>query len=99
MSNPVVGVENVRDAGQPESLLKSLDRLYPFLVTPGLATVEKVQPQSRSPQANLFSLRKGKWSEEEEALTKRLISSFNSGLLQVPVGTTLRTYLSERLFW
>jgi hypothetical protein len=43
--------------------------------------------------------RKGKWSEEEEKLTKKLIKAFNDGLLQIPIGTTLRTFLAEKLFW
>ena len=95
----MLGLETSQDKGQPASLLESLDRPYPFLGSPGQQTMQKTRPVSRIPLANLFSLRKGKWSEEEEALTKQLISSFNSGFLQVPIGTTLRTYLSERLFW
>jgi hypothetical protein len=43
--------------------------------------------------------RKGKWTEEEEAYTKRLIEAFNSGKLKIPSGTTLRSYLSEKLCW
>ena len=47
----------------------------------------------------VFAVRKGKWSEEEEQLTKKLISAFNEGFLRIASGTTLRTFLSEMLFW
>lgn len=43
--------------------------------------------------------RKGKWTDEEEAFTKALISAFNEGLLSIPIGTTLRSFLSEKLNW
>eukprot|EP01041_Mallomonas_annulata_P004580 gene4580-9102_t len=41
--------------------------------------------------------RKGKWTDEEEKYTKRLISAFNQGLLSLSAGTTLRCFLSEKL--
>lgn len=43
------------------------------------------------------SLRRGKWTLEEEAYVARVIRDFNSGHLAAPAGTTLRTYLSEKL--
>jgi hypothetical protein len=46
-----------------------------------------------------FSLRKGKWTEEEESYTKKLIDVFSSGYLRIATGTTLRSFLAERLFW
>lgn len=42
-------------------------------------------------------LRRGKWTPEEEAFVARVIQDFNSGFLRAPAGTTLRTYLSEKL--
>jgi hypothetical protein len=42
-------------------------------------------------------LRRGKWTAEEEAYVARVIQDFNSGYLDAPAGTTLRTYLSEKL--
>jgi len=42
-------------------------------------------------------LRRGKWTPEEEAYVERIIHDFNAGLLDVPAGTTLRTYLSQKL--
>jgi len=43
------------------------------------------------------TLRRGKWTVEEEAYVARVIQDFNSGFLHAPAGTTLRTYLSEKL--
>lgn len=43
--------------------------------------------------------RKGKWTEEEEAFTKALINAFNDGYLTIPAGTTLRSFLSDKLNW
>ena len=42
-------------------------------------------------------LRRGKWTVEEEAYVARVIQDFNSGFLNAPAGTTLRSYLSEKL--
>ena len=39
-----------------------------------------------NPQKPLVTLRKGKWTSEEEALTKALIEAFNHALLNVPTG-------------
>ena len=44
-------------------------------------------------------LRKGKWTVEEEHYANKIISYFNKGLLGIPNGTTLRSYLSEKLNW
>jgi hypothetical protein len=41
--------------------------------------------------------RKGKWSAEEEVYTQRMIAYFVEGLLGLAEGTTLRSFLSERL--
>ena len=43
------------------------------------------------------SLRKGKWIQEEETFATRLIQLFNQGLLVLPEGMTLRSYLAEKL--
>lgn len=45
------------------------------------------------------ALRKGKWNPEEEAYANKIIHLFNKGLLPIPTGTTLRSYLSEKLNW
>lgn len=48
---------------------------------------------------NSGPLRKGKWTIEEENYANKIICMFNQGILEVPVGTTLRSYLSEKLNW
>lgn len=53
-------------------------------------------PMMRAEQPR-HPLRKGKWTAEEEEYTEQVIRDFNDGLLNVPAGTTLRTYLSEKL--
>ena len=45
------------------------------------------------------ALRKGKWTSEEEDYATKIISLFNRGLLPIGAGTTLRSYLSEKLHW
>lgn len=42
-------------------------------------------------------LRRGKWTQEEEAYAVRLIQEFKAGLLPLTDGTTLRTFLSKLL--
>ena len=46
-----------------------------------------------------LSWRKGKWTDEEEAFTRKLIDAFNGGYLKVSSSTTLRSFLAERLCW
>ncbi len=53
-------------------------------------------PGSQTEQ-NKANLRRGKWTPEEEAYARAVISDFNSGLLDAPIGTTLRAYLSGKL--
>lgn len=44
------------------------------------------------------SLRRGKWTSEEEAYANKIIAFFNKGLIpNVEQGITLRTYLSDKL--
>jgi hypothetical protein len=52
-------------------------------------------PPQKSKSSN--SLRRGKWTVEEEAYVARVIQDFNSGYLNAPAGTTLRSYLSDKL--
>jgi len=42
-------------------------------------------------------LRKGKWTIEEEEYTSRIIQYFSTGLLTLPDGATLRSYLADKL--
>lgn len=57
------------------------------------APVETSQLDPRAP------VRKGKWTPEEEVYTTKIINDFNKGLLPLAPGTTLRSYLSEKLNW
>uniref|UniRef100_A0A6V2BF89 Myb-like domain-containing protein n=3 Tax=Ditylum brightwellii TaxID=49249 RepID=A0A6V2BF89_9STRA len=57
-------------------------------------TSSNSKPDSQIKQT---ALRRGKWTVEEEAYVARVIQDFNSGFLNAPAGTTLRTYLSEKL--
>lgn len=50
-----------------------------------------------STKSKSSTLRRGKWTAEEEAYVARVIQDFNSGFLNAPAGTTLRSYLSEKL--
>ena len=43
------------------------------------------------------TLRRGKWTPEEEVYANAAIRDFNNGYLDSAPGTTLRSYLSERL--
>jgi hypothetical protein len=58
------------------------------------ATINKQQQQQSNASS---SLRRGKWTPEEEAYANRLIFEFKSGLLPLTDGTTLRTFLSKLL--
>ena len=42
-------------------------------------------------------LRKGQWTREEESFASAIIREFGRGMLTCPPGTTLRSYLSEKL--
>jgi hypothetical protein len=62
------------------------------------AAIMKDSQKAVSPKMKqVTALRRGKWTVEEEAYVARVIQDFNSGYLDAPAGTTLRTYLSEKL--
>lgn len=54
---------------------------------------------AESPESdqNKSNLRRGKWTPEEETYARAVISDFNSGYLDAPIGTTLRAFLSTKL--
>jgi hypothetical protein len=52
---------------------------------------------ARSTKSKGTALRRGKWTPEEESYVARVIHDFNTGYLHAPAGTTLRSYLSEKL--
>jgi hypothetical protein len=63
-----------------------------------MATGRETRGQGKGEPFDI-DLRKGKWTVEEENYANKIISLFNQGMLPVVVGTTLRTYLSDKLRW
>ena len=59
--------------------------------------VDQAQIQAVNSSSNGSPLRRGKWMPEEEAYALAAICDFNSGYLDAPPATTLRTFLSEKL--
>jgi len=58
---------------------------------------ELYKKRHSKPKIDRSRLRKGKWTTEEEEFTTRIIHHFGTGLLFLPEGTTLRSYLAEKL--
>ncbi|GKY92613.1 hypothetical protein MPSEU_000231400 [Mayamaea pseudoterrestris] len=52
---------------------------------------------SKRKKLDRSKLRKGKWTIEEEEFTSRIIHYFSIGLLALPEGATLRSYIAEKL--
>mmetsp|Transcript_47192 Transcript_47192/g.87700 ORF Transcript_47192/g.87700 Transcript_47192/m.87700 type:complete len:555 (-) Transcript_47192:21-1685(-) len=57
----------------------------------------KMAPPPKSLSRTSATLRRGKWTAEEEAYVAQVIHDFNAGFLNAPAGTTLRSYLSDKL--
>ena len=68
---------------------------YPSSATFSAASAVPLPALSSSPKGG--QLRRGKWTVEEETYVSRVIHDFNNGFLDAPAGTTLRTYLSDKL--
>jgi hypothetical protein len=62
-------------------------------------TMSGQMDEMMSPGGKDASLRKGKWTTEEENYANKIINLFNRGLLPIAAGTTLRSYLSDTLQW
>ena len=71
--------------------------LVPPASAPSTTGVPVISPAGPIKSKPASSLRRGKWTVEEEAYVARVINDFNLGLLNAPAGTTLRSYLSEKL--
>jgi len=70
------------------------------LMSPSIFAVGRISLRTisgGSSEGKLSGLRKGKWTSEEEAYCNKVIYLFNRGLLPIPTGTTLRSYLSDKL--
>ena len=59
--------------------------------------VDSKKKNAKNKGKSLKQLRRGKWTIEEEEYVARIINAFNIGYLDAPAGTTLRSYLSEKL--
>ena len=90
-SNKISLVLDVKGSGFGESeTISNLNNLLSLYNNNTLGIVK---------QPEMF-LRKGKWTIEEEQYANKIIDVFNKGYLtDVGSGTTLRSYLSDRLRW
>uniref|UniRef100_A0A7S4JCB1 Uncharacterized protein n=1 Tax=Odontella aurita TaxID=265563 RepID=A0A7S4JCB1_9STRA len=60
-------------------------------------TTTKITPATKSLSRSSATLRRGKWTAEEEVYVAQVIHDFNAGFLSALAGTTLRSYLSDKL--
>ena len=68
------------------------------LASPTLNGATSTKPRKNKKRTlDRSKLRKGKWTIEEEEYTSRIIHYFSTGTLTLPEGTTLRSYLAEKL--
>lgn len=84
-----VHIEHTNSNGGPVSdsnVVRDIDHTHLEPTTP---------PQGIQSSRN--TLRRGKWTAEEEDYANAVVREFNSGYLDAPAGTTLRIYLSEKL--
>jgi len=104
---PTVAPKPIAPAGQPTSQTGS-STIPPAGATSRSSPTSSSVPSSRQPTSGSTrptrstkskgtALRRGKWTPEEEAYVARVIHDFNTGFLNAPAGTTLRSYLSEKL--
>ena len=87
-------VPNYTDQNQVSSASKSTTQSGALLSSRG--AVSRILPRSQ-PVSKQGPLRRGKWTVEEETYVAHVIQDFNSGYLEAPAGTTLRTFLSDKL--
>lgn len=87
------------DHAAAAAAVMSANGFYPPLPSPTWMHPNFAMSSMNANALAKFTWRKGKWTEEEELYTKKLIDAFNSGFLKIASGTTLRSFLAERLFW
>jgi hypothetical protein len=66
---------------------------------PSITDLHELNESQEAKLMSMRMMRKGKWTEEEETYTMKLIEAFISGVLPLAQGTTLRSFLSEKLCW
>jgi hypothetical protein len=87
----------------PQEMLESAQKAASIVLEEEDGKQQSQNPVRASPKLTSTrpksgtALRRGKWTVEEEAYVARVIQDFNSGFLDAPAGTTLRTFLSEKL--
>lgn len=95
--------EKIKPASEPcGSVKKSSDKDFSSLLPsyqgdPSSSCSPSPKNKRSTKSKDRSNLRKGKWTAEEEEFTSRIIHYFSTGLLTLPEGTTLRSYLSEKL--
>ena len=56
-----------------------------------------LESKKSKPKSDRCNLRKGKWTADEEEYTSTVINHFRNGLLILPEGATLRSFLAQKL--
>jgi hypothetical protein len=92
-------MNKVPQASQPSTFRRVSEDSFPTEMIGIPPAASWLQPRFVPTVYQKAGWRKGKWLDEEEAYTKKLIEAFNAGYLNLPSGTTLRSFLSERLCW
>ena len=101
-------IKHYQPASQPSTLLPEIRHNFVFLffVTFEMLSVPSIGQQDYTQETGeelvplelkQTTLRRGKWTTEEENYTARIIHDFSKGTLDVADGTTLRNYLSSVL--
>jgi hypothetical protein len=67
------------------------------LSSPSSSSPREAEDESPRSRKGKKSLRRGKWTQEEEQYANKLIEEFKNGLLPLKDNTTLRTFLSVML--
>lgn len=98
-SNPIAHIPTSSSSFRPQTELELLHNPELLMEANAQSAWMALTPRLFPPFYQKAGWRKGKWLEEEEAYTKKLIEAFNAGYLNLPGGTTLRCFLSERLSW
>ena len=88
--------DNIMNAILPSAINNDGPPLAAADNKPNNNRIDDTGASSESDQ-NKSALRRGKWTPEEEAYARAVISDFNSGYLDAPIGTTLRAFLSTKL--
>lgn len=92
LRNENSGPYNVAGGGGVSALADAAAKSSPVIATSPPSHAAQSSNKKKGPP-----LRRGKWTQEEEAYANRLIQEFKAGLLPLTDGTTLRTFLSKLL--